>query len=131
MLKDRGRVDGGDLVDGLDPFLVQQERITELQTEVAQLREALVLRQLYGVVTGVLAVRYEISPERAWQFLVRLSQQTNLKVQIVARVIHGRCFDRLAPEDEAFAAQLDAHMCGQLEAMRPATATRRIHGDPR
>jgi hypothetical protein len=128
MLKDRGP---GDLAEGVDPLLAWQERIEKLEQEVAQLREALVHRQQYGVVTGVLATRYGIPPERAWQFLVRLSQQSNLKVQIVARVLHDRFFDRLAPEDEAFAARLDAQLCGQLRPLAPAPTNGKVHGSLR
>ncbi len=131
MLKDRGPVENADLTNGVDPLLARQERIEKLEQEVAQLREALVRRQQYGVVTGVLAARYGIPPERAWQFLVRLSQQSNLKVQIVARVLHNRFFGRLAPEDEAFAAQLDVHLCGQLGPLAPPTANGKVHGGSR
>ena len=114
MLRDRGRVEDVDLVDGVDPLSAWQDRIAALEEEVTQLREALVHRQQYGVVTGVLAVRFGITPERAWQFLVRLSQQSNLRVQVIARVLHDRFFGQVAPEDEVVAARLAAQMCGQL-----------------
>jgi ANTAR domain-containing protein len=117
MLRDRGHGDGVDLVDGVDPVPTWQERIAQLEAEVEQLREALRHRQQYGVVTGVLAVRFGIPPERAWQLLVRLSQQSNLKVQIIAQVLHDRFFGEVAPEDEAIAAQLDAQMCGRLGSL--------------
>jgi hypothetical protein len=130
MLKDRGQVDGVDL-DGLSPLLAHQERIAELEEEITQLRVALAHRQRYGVVTGVVAVRYGISPERAWQFLVRLSQQTNLKIQVIARIIHDRTFGRLAPEDEALAARLDAQLCGELKASASTPAVRKAHGERR
>jgi hypothetical protein len=114
MLRDRGHVDDVDLVDGVDPLSAWEDRIADLEDEIAQLREALVHRQQYGVVTGVLAVRFGITPDRAWQFLVRLSQQSNLKIQIITRVLHDRFFGQVAPEDEGIAARLDAQMCGQL-----------------
>ena len=95
MLRDSGQVDDMNLVDDCKRF-VAHDRISALEAEVAQLREALAHRTQYGVVTGLLAARYGISPEGAWQFVVRLSQQTNLKVQVIARVIHDRSFDRLA-----------------------------------
>jgi hypothetical protein len=113
MLRDRGRVEDVDLVDGMDPLSAWQDRIAALEEEVTQLREALVHRQQYGVVTGVLAVRFGITPDRAWQFLVRLSQQSNLKVQVIARVLHDRFFGQVAPEDEVVAARLAGQMCGQ------------------
>ncbi len=52
-------------------------------------------------------------------------------MQVIARVIHDRSFDRLAPEDEALAAQLDAYLRGTLGPPTPATANRKVHGDPR
>ena len=120
MLKDRDRVVDVDLVDGVEPLLARQERIAELEREVAQLREALARRQQYGVVTGVLAARYGISPDRAWQLLVRISQHSNLKISIVARVLHDRFFGQVAPEDEAFAALLRSQLQGQFESLAPA-----------
>jgi ANTAR domain-containing protein len=114
MLRDKGRDDGVGLMDGVDALPAGPDRIAQLEAEVAQLREAMAHRQQYGVVTGVLAVRFGIPPERAWQFLVRLSQESNLKVQIIARVLHDRFFGEVAAEDEAIAAQLDAQLCGQL-----------------
>lgn len=131
MLKDSGHVDGVDLTDGLEPLLARQERIAELEEEIVQLREALAHRQLYGVVTGVLAVRYGMPPERVWQFLVRISQQSNLKVQVIARVVHGRFFGQLAPEDEALAARLDQQLHGQLGPVTTVDNDERSHADRR
>ena len=131
MLKDRSHVDDVEMVDGLESLLARQERIAELEEEVAQLREALVNRQRYGVVTGVLAARYGISPERAWRLIVRLSQDSNLKVSIIARVIHDRFFGRLAPEDEAIAARLNARLGGQLGPLARAPLTGEVHGGDR
>ena len=128
MLRDRGHVDDVDLIDGVDPLPAWQDRIADLEEEVAQLREALARRQQYGVVTGVLAARFAISPDRAWQFLVRLSQQSNLKVQIITRVLHDRFFGQVAPEDEAIAARLDAQLCGQLGSLVVSPVVRDADG---
>ena len=131
MLRDRGHVDDVDLVDGVDPLPAWQDRIAALEDEVAQLREALVHRQQYGVVTGVLAVRFGITPDRAWQLLVRLSQQSSLKVQIVARILHDRFFGQVALEDRAIAARLDARMCGQLGPLVSAAGVGKADDDRR
>ena len=131
MLKDRVHVYDVKMVDGLESLLARQERIAELEEEVAQLREALVNRQRYGVVTGVLAARYGIPPERAWQFIVRLSQDSNLKVSIIARVIHDRFFSRLAPEDEALAARLDVQLRGRLGPLALVPVNGNVHGRDR
>jgi hypothetical protein len=95
-----------------------QARILELEQEVAQLREALVHRQQYGIVTGLLAARFGLTPEHAWRLLVRLSQHSNLKMRVVSRVIHDRFFDRLSPADKPLAAQLDAQLRGTLGSLR-------------
>ena len=124
MLKDRDGVAGVDPAEGLEPLLARQERITELEQEVTQLREALVRRQQYGVVTGVLAARYGMTPDRAWKLLVRISQHSNLKISIVARVLHDRFFGQVAPEDEAYAALVSAQLRGQPESLAPVVTGR-------
>ena len=124
MLKGRDDVAGVDPAAIVGPLLARQERITELEHEVTQLREALVRRQQYGVVTGVLAARYGMSPDRAWKLLVRISQHSNLKISIVARVLHDRFFGRVAPEDEAFAALVSAQLRGQLDSLAPVVTDR-------
>ena len=128
MLMDGGRVDDLEVIEDVGQVLALQTRIGELENEVAQLREALVRRQKYGVVTGMVAVQFGIPPERAWRFLVRLSQQSNLKMQVIARVIHDRAFGRLAPEDEALAARLDTHLDGRLGRLVPTTGAECAHG---
>jgi hypothetical protein len=128
MLKDIGYVENADLADGVDPLPTLQDRIAKLEEEVAQLRQALVHRQQYGVVTGVLAVRYGISPDRAWQLLVRLSQHSNVRIQIIARILYGRFFGGLAAEDEPIAARLDAQLCGQLGPLMSGSVTRKANG---
>lgn len=85
--------------DHAEPLPGQDLRVAELEREVAQLREALARRQQYGVVTGLLAVRFGLGPERTWELLVRVSQQSNLKMAVVARVIHDGYFGRLRAED--------------------------------
>lgn len=89
-----------------------EDRVDALEREIAQLREALARRQQYGVVTGMLAVRYEVTPETAWQVLVRVSQHTNLKMVVVARVIYDGQFGRLAPEDRPAYEQVLRHLGG-------------------
>lgn len=129
MLKDRGHVDDLDLIDADAQLLAEQQRIVELEKEVAQLGEALGNRQRYGVVTGVLAERYRIPPERAWQLVVRLSQQSNLKVQVIARVMHGRFFGRLTPEDHVLADRLEAMLGSQIRPVVLATGAKQVRGE--
>jgi AmiR/NasT family two-component response regulator len=66
-------VDDLEMLEDVGQVLALQARVGELEDEIAQLREALARRQQYGVVTGMVAVRFGLAPERAWRFLVRLS----------------------------------------------------------
>lgn len=56
------------------------------------LTEALGSRQLIGQATGIVMERYQIGPDRAFQFLVRASQAGNIKLRDIAQEI----VDRLA-----------------------------------
>lgn len=112
MLQDKGQVDGLSVTDGHPPPGL--DRVSALEREVAQLREALEQRRVYGVVTGLLAARFGMTPERSWALLVRLSQHNNLKLRVVARIIHDSYFHRLAPEDRAQAARLNSQLLASL-----------------
>jgi len=59
----------------------------ERPSEVNQLREALKVQQVIGAATGLLANRFGWRTEEAFGVLVRLSQHTNVKVRVVARVL--------------------------------------------
>src|SRR4029453_9366579 len=62
-------------------------RVAQLEAEIAQLKDALSRRQQIGVATGLLAQRFAISPERAWSLLVRLSQNSHVKVREIAQAL--------------------------------------------
>ena len=98
--------------DRVEPRPTSDDRVAQLEREVTQLREALAVRQLYGVVTGLLAARFGLTPERTWSVLVRLSQQSNLKMAVVARVLHDGYFGRLAEDDATSYAQVVSHLGG-------------------
>ncbi|HEY6741572.1 MAG TPA: ANTAR domain-containing protein [Lapillicoccus sp.] len=108
------QVDGAvvhDRVDGHDAVArrwVSSTRVAELEATIAQLREAMVSRQQLGVVTGIVAAKLEVTPDEAWAVLVRLSQDTNVKVREVGRVILDAYTGRLATDDQRLAALLDA-----------------------
>ena len=103
-----GAHDGVGCSDGMALHWVSPNLIAELEATVAQLREAVVSRQQLGVVTGLVAARLGLTPEEAWAVLVRLSQDTNVKVREVGRVIHDAYTGRLASEDQGLAELLDA-----------------------
>ena len=78
----------GSILDGLEA----SDRVAKLETEVAQLKEALARRQQIGVATGLIAQRFGMSPDRAWSLLVRLSQNAHVKVRDIAQtLINAHC----------------------------------------
>ena len=83
-------------------------RVAQLEAEIAQLRDALTRRQQIGVATGLLAQRFAISPDRAWSLLVRLSQNSHLKVRDIAEAL------------------IEAH-CGRRERMREILSSIQEH----
>lgn len=116
MLQDR-QVDGEVVHDGVGRQLALLERIAGLEVTVAQLRVALVSRQQLGVATGLTAALLGASPDEAWTFLVKLSQNANVKVRDVGRVIVEAHGGQLSPSDHAVAERLRPHLppaCGLL-----------------
>ena len=74
-------------------------RVAELESEIAQLKDALARRQQIGVATGLLAQRFEISPDRAWSLMVRLSQNGHVKVREIAQAVIDAHCGRLDPTE--------------------------------
>jgi AmiR/NasT family two-component response regulator len=60
--------------------------VTSAQTE-ENLRSALVTRTLIGQAQGILMERLKITPDQAFGLLSRLSQQSNIKLREVARLL--------------------------------------------
>ena len=57
-------------------------------TELATLRGAVGTREMIGKAIGVIMFKYGLSSERAFEFLIRLSQTTNQKLRdVAARVV--------------------------------------------
>ena len=52
--------------------------------QISQLQEAVQTRQLIGQAVGVTMERFELDEARAFGFLTRLSQDTNVKLRVVA-----------------------------------------------
>ena len=59
--------------------LEASSRVAQLQTEIAQHKDALARRQQIGVATGLLAQRFAHHPERAWSLLVRVSHNRHVR----------------------------------------------------
>jgi GAF domain-containing protein len=55
--------------------------------EMEDLRQAMISRQLIGQCVGVLMERYQLSADRAFAFLARVSQDRNVKLRLVAEEI--------------------------------------------
>ena len=71
-----------------------------LRAQVANLERALVSQRQIGMVIGLLAHRFGCTSEQAWLILVRLSQDTNIKVRVVARVL-VEAFDGTTTQEDA------------------------------
>jgi signal transduction histidine kinase/DNA-binding response OmpR family regulator len=56
----------------------------EFETTVGQLRQALQTNRTIGTAVGIVMTQYELDPQRAFQVLVRTSQQSNRKLNDVA-----------------------------------------------
>ncbi|MEV7076689.1 ANTAR domain-containing protein [Streptomyces sp. NPDC093990] len=60
-------------------------KVEELQTEVAQLRQALVSHAVVDQAIGVVVALSGLRPEHGWEVLKTVSQRTNTKLRDVAR----------------------------------------------
>lgn len=56
-------------------------------TQIDGLREAITTRQLIGQAVGILMERFDLSEDRAFAFLTRLSNDQNVKLRSVAQAI--------------------------------------------
>ncbi|SDE30517.1 GAF and ANTAR domain-containing protein [Auraticoccus monumenti] len=65
-------------------FGAQASQLLGRRMRESQLTEAVQTRQLIGQATGIVMERYQLSAERAFEFLARVSQQGNIKLVAVA-----------------------------------------------
>ena len=65
-------------------FAAQAASAMEVAHRLDTLTEALVARKTIGQATGIVMERFGLDEERAFQYLVRLSQTTNVKLRAVA-----------------------------------------------
>jgi hypothetical protein len=73
-----------DEFDVADLLESHADLVLDLTERVNQLEEGLESRTLIGKALGVCMERYSLSDEQAFQFLVRLSQDHNVKLRDVA-----------------------------------------------
>jgi hypothetical protein len=64
--------------------------------EITNLKEALATRKRIGQAMGIVMERYELSDERAFAFLTRLSQHRNVKLRLVAEELIAEVEQRSA-----------------------------------
>ncbi|MFJ3640367.1 ANTAR domain-containing protein [Streptomyces sp. NPDC090108] len=89
----------------------EPERITELRTEVDQLKEAVTSHAVVDQAIGMMVALGRISPDQGWEVLKEVSQHTNIKLRTIAELIlvWGRRGD-IAPEIRAeLESALDRH----------------------
>lgn len=67
----------------------QEDEGHRLHAEVVQLRRAMETRPVIDQALGVLMATFSLSPQRAWNVLVTTSQNTNIKVNVLARDLVG------------------------------------------
>ncbi len=101
-------------VDGFAPAAPDgpalRQKLNSAEEKIDNLERALASQRQIGVAIGLLAHRFDCSPEKAWQVLVRLSQTTNVKVRDLSRVLADAHSGRIQPDDAATAASVAAQL---------------------
>lgn len=99
---------------GPAPTGVEHE-LEALRHEVTGLRAALLSRATIDQARGILIGRYRISPEQAFNVLVRWSQHRNIKLRVIAEALVG--MHHSGPDAPAVDAELrqwlDEHLSGR------------------
>ena len=96
------------------------ERVAELEREVAQLRDGLLSREQIGIATGLVAAQLGIAPENAIAVLRAASQNRNLKLRNVARIVVEAHCGRLAQTERGLASDLQYLIFGRSGSRRSA-----------
>jgi hypothetical protein len=86
--------------DGLRPDVALAEQVRQLDIQVAHLELALRSQRQIGVAIGLVAQRFGCTTDQAWRVLVRLSQNTNIKVREVARLL-CEAFDGVSKSEDS------------------------------
>jgi hypothetical protein len=82
--------DGFEEIHGMPELLASQARIVlGYASHLESLRGALHSREAIGQAIGILRERYKINEDHAFQYLIRLSQNNNVKLRDVAASING------------------------------------------
>ncbi|MFC9926275.1 ANTAR domain-containing protein [Streptomyces sp. NPDC127190] len=65
----------------------ESDRIAALQTEVGQLKEAMVSHAVVDQAIGMMVALGRVTPDQGWQVLKEVSQHTNIKLRNIAEMI--------------------------------------------
>jgi ANTAR domain/GAF domain len=83
-------------------FVHQSAMAIEYAQEIHNLRQAVRTRQTIGQAIGIVMERYQLTDQRAFAFLTRLSQHGNVKLRQVAQeivaAVHRQADDTTRPE---------------------------------
>jgi len=89
---------------GIDPDAVQLGELFAAHAAIAlgrarhahQLNESVASRQAIGTAVGIIMERYQITEDRAFQFLVRASNTSNVKLRTIAQEVVDTTNERIA-----------------------------------
>ncbi|MEU9475787.1 ANTAR domain-containing protein [Streptomyces sp. NPDC048191] len=65
----------------------EPERITELEAEVGQLKEAVTSHAVVDQAIGMMVALGRVTPDEGWEVLKEVSQHTNIKLRNIAELI--------------------------------------------
>ena len=85
---------GGDALRYASVFAAHAATAMASASELAHLNEALRTRKLIGQAIGVVMERYQLNEDRAFGYLVRVSQVSNTKLRLVAEELIGNANER-------------------------------------
>jgi hypothetical protein len=116
------RIDGGDEGLGVERESGGTEDPGDtLRLQIRNLECAMESQRLIGVAIGLLAQRAGISSDAAWQHLVRVSQDTNIKVREIARILVDARNGRAQPGDAATLADVAGRLLGGCASDEPGS----------
>ncbi|MEU0009457.1 ANTAR domain-containing protein [Streptomyces sp. NPDC006314] len=65
----------------------EPDRIAELQTQIIQLKEAMVSHAVVDQAIGMMVALGRVAPDQGWEVLKDVSQHTNIKLRHIAELI--------------------------------------------
>ena len=84
-------------IEGVQLFAAHAAAVLGRVVLEKNLRAAMETRTIIGVATGLIMAKYDVTQEQAFQYMTRISQDTNTKLRTVAE----RVVEEVAPQGEA------------------------------